>query len=32
MAKAQLENEFEGFRVARIKRAGDTIHARLEKS
>jgi len=32
MAKVQLENEFEGFRVARIKRAGDTIHARLEKS
>jgi len=31
MAKAQLENEFEGFRVARIKRAGDTIHARMER-
>jgi hypothetical protein len=31
MAKAQLENSYKGFRVARIKRAGDTIHARLEK-
>lgn len=29
MAKAQLENAYEGFRVARIKRAGDTIHARM---
>lgn len=28
-AKAQLENEFDGFRVARIKRDGDAIHARL---
>ena len=30
-AKAQLENHYEGFRVARIKRDGDAIHARLEK-
>lgn len=27
MAKAQLENHYEGFRVARIKRSGDYIHA-----
>jgi hypothetical protein len=30
-AKAQLENHYEGFRVARIKRDGNAIHARLEK-
>lgn len=30
-AKAQLENHYEGFRVARIKRDGDAIHARMEK-
>jgi hypothetical protein len=29
-AKAQLENHYEGFRVARIKRDGDAIHARME--
>jgi hypothetical protein len=29
-AKAQLENHYKGFRVARIKRDGDAIHARLE--
>jgi hypothetical protein len=29
-AKAQLENHYEGFCVARIKRDGDAIHARLE--
>jgi len=27
MAKAQLENTYQGFRVARIKRDGDYIHA-----
>ena len=26
-AKAQLENEFKGYRVARIKREGDYVHA-----
>lgn len=31
-AKAQLENEFAGFRVARIKRDGDAIHARMVTS
>ena len=31
MAKAQLENEFEGFRVARIKREGEFIHAHLTR-
>jgi hypothetical protein len=29
-AKAQLENHYEGFRVARIKRDGNAIHARME--
>jgi hypothetical protein len=31
-AKAQLENHYEGFRVARIKRDGDAIHARMERT
>lgn len=31
MAKAQLENEFEGFRVARIKREGGNIHAHMQR-
>jgi len=31
MAKAQLENEFEGFRVARIKRDGEFIRAHLTR-
>lgn len=30
-AKAQLENTYPSFRVARIKRDGDAIHARMEK-
>lgn len=30
-AKAQLENEFDGFRVARIKREDDTIRAYLTR-
>lgn len=29
-AKAQLENTYPNFRVARIKRDGDAIHARME--
>ena len=31
-AKAQLENEFDGFRVARIKRDGEAIHAFLTRN